>query len=331
MRCQACGSENLPMASYCQMCGARLAALPPPDKSAIRDQTAALELAVSKRTATEKHIPAAVVVVIMAGVIAMNIIGVGAIMAAMFDMLLENPDYVPSEEDLYERSQNALIVLSVTSVMMYTFLGILFYSLVKRLNNHLEREGDLRSAVIELMKSSVRGSPAAQTAVPQIAYLESFDSSIRRSEVKRNPVLWGLILAVPLITSVPETVMIVNGTYGSSLATLVSGVGILVGVLWIVGSLYIIYQLGKSIYEHDFRWCEFATTARNALTTLGFPPGPMFSIRPLKRRSFPLYLLLTVLTLSLFMIYWLYVLVKDQNDHFARQWEIEDNFVASAR
>lgn len=331
MRCQACGGENLPMASYCQMCGARLATLPPPDKSAIKAQAAALESAVSRRIDTDRHIPPMVVVVVMAGVIAMNIIGIAAVMAAIFDLLLENPDYFPTETDIYESARDALMVLSVTSVMMYAFLGILFYSLVKRLNNHLEREGDLRSAVVELMRASARSSSAAQAMVPQIAYLESFDSSIRRSEVKRNPLLWGLVLAAPLITSIPETVMIANGTYGSSLTTLVSGVGALVGVLWIVGSLYIIYQLGRSIYEHDFRWCEFVTTARNALTVLGFPPGPMFSIRPLKRRSFALYLLFAVLTLGLFMIYWLYVLVKDQNDHFERQWEIEDNLVASTR
>ena len=41
-------------------------------------------------------------------------------------------------------------------------------------------------------------------------------------------------------------------------------------------------------------------------------------------RSFVLYLILTIITLGLFGIYWLYVLLKDPNEHFKHHILVED-------
>lgn len=45
-------------------------------------------------------------------------------------------------------------------------------------------------------------------------------------------------------------------------------------------------------------------------------------------RSMILYVILTIFT-GIFALYWLYVLVKDPNDHFANQWRFEDSLVAA--
>ena len=44
-------------------------------------------------------------------------------------------------------------------------------------------------------------------------------------------------------------------------------------------------------------------------------------------RSFVLYLILTIITLGIFGIYWLYVLLKDPNEHFKHHILVEDRLL----
>jgi hypothetical protein len=55
------------------------------------------------------------------------------------------------------------------------------------------------------------------------------------------------------------------------------------------------------------------------------------SWKTLPERSFFIYLILTLLTCGLFLIYWYYVLIKDLNDHFGAQWQFEDQIAAQMK
>lgn len=329
MRCKACGHENSPGATYCEMCGTRIAQVTPVDKSRIKDQAARVAATVSLRSKTDTIIPAAIAPVVIIGVILLEVIGMAALLSTALDMIRENPDQLPSTEDLVERSGPALTITMIASIVMYIFLGVLFYFLVRRLNRHFEREAELRSAVLDLVKSSAQGTVAPQAVANEIYDLEYLDGESRRADQKRSPVMWGVVMAFPVIVGVAQLALIVGGHYSGSSASVASAINLPIGIFWIIASLYIIYVLGRTIYEHDSRWRRFASAARNAMTTLGFPAGPEFSVGRVKNRSFVVYLILTIVTLSLFMIYWLYVLVKDPNEHFESQWEFEDNIVAA--
>ena len=46
-------------------------------------------------------------------------------------------------------------------------------------------------------------------------------------------------------------------------------------------------------------------------------------------RSTAIYIVLTIITLGIFMLYWLYTVVKDPNEHFREDWRIEDSIMPS--
>jgi len=329
VRCQACGHESLPGAAYCEMCGARIPRAPAVDKSRIKDHVARVLAAVSKRGTTDTIIPAAIPPVVIIGVILLYLIVIAALFGVALDMIEENPDQTPSTEELIDRSGPAFVIMEMASIAFYAFLGVLFYFLIRRLNRHFEREAELRNALIELVKASAQDTVATQAITSNIYELEYLWEEARSVEQKRNPTIWGIIMASPAIMSAASLTLTAGGDSAGSVYSKLYGIELLINVLWIIASLYIIYILGKTIYEHDSRWLGFATSARGAMTALGFPAGPEFSVGRIKSRSFILYLILTVITVGLFMIYWLYVLVKDPNEHFESQWEFEDNIVAA--
>ncbi|MEI6797346.1 MAG: DUF4234 domain-containing protein, partial [Methanomassiliicoccales archaeon] len=53
----------------------------------------------------------------------------------------------------------------------------------------------------------------------------------------------------------------------------------------------------------------------------------MPSWKTLPERSFVIYLVLTIVTLGLFMFYWVYVIIKDMNEHMKNQWAFEDQLL----
>jgi len=49
---------------------------------------------------------------------------------------------------------------------------------------------------------------------------------------------------------------------------------------------------------------------------------------PIPDRSFVLYFILSIITVGIFSVYWIYVLLTDPNSHFRQQALIEDTVVA---
>jgi len=115
--------------------------------------------------------------------------------------------------------------------------------------------------------------------------LQAIHEEAKRKEKERNPVLWTILSLIPFV------------------------------------GLYTLYFLTVDAGNHAARQRRFMAFASAALSKLGITlPGEMYHV---PKRSFALYLILTLVTLGIFSIYWQYVLFKDFNDHFEdhRIWE----------
>src|SRR5437879_7761259 len=72
----------------------------------------------------------------------------------------------------------------------------------------------------------------------------------------------------------------------------------------------------------------FITDFFLSFTSLGVPMNFPYRTPPIPDRSFALYFVLTLITGSIFGVYWVYVLVTDPNNHFRQQMLMEDTIMA---
>jgi hypothetical protein len=93
--------------------------------------------------------------------------------------------------------------------------------------------------------------------------------------------------------------------------------------------LYVFYFLMNDFYMHERFEDAYWEGIKKALDKFGIN----FSYSPRKKvvpnRSFILYLILTIVSAGLFIVYWIYVLIKDPNDHFKYHIEIENQLLSS--
>lgn len=197
----------------------------------------------------------------------------------------------------------ALVIVSFAiSILFYVLIGILSYKLVKRQNEHCQREAQLRMGMISFLKAAA-GSPEREaTIASEIATMNTIHSQSNMSERQREPVLWALAIILGFL--------------------FIPFIGVILG-------LYMFYFLMKTIYEHDSRWNTFAQQTQLAMNKLGYAIGAPPWIQAVPNRSFVVYLILSIITLGLFALYWLHTLVKDPNEHFKSQWYFEDQLVNS--
>ncbi|MCW4015925.1 MAG: DUF4234 domain-containing protein [Candidatus Bathyarchaeota archaeon] len=93
--------------------------------------------------------------------------------------------------------------------------------------------------------------------------------------------------------------------------------------------LYVYYFLVKDFYRHEHREDGFWVDASGALNTLGVNFSVPQRIKPMPYRSFVLYLILSIVTAGMFAVYWLYVLVKDPNEHFKAHIQAETQLLTA--
>src|SRR2546428_9039320 len=80
--------------------------------------------------------------------------------------------------------------------------------------------------------------------------------------------------------------------------------------------------------RHRKRGALFNNDTLSTLNALGVPINFPYRNPPIPDRSFALYFVLTLITGSIFGVYWVYVLVTDPNNHFRQQMLIEDTIMA---
>ena len=186
----------------------------------------------------------------------------------------------------------SLITLGIAGIYV-------MYKLIKRRNDHFKRQWRLMESLEDLIKSISKKKDVDITGDLNAMIIARKDSMDNEGE--KSAALW-VILS------------------------------------WITGiaSLYVLYFLTTDIQKHHRRQIRFVKGAVDAMKSLGLTSGTILPITAeqqyeVPKRSFAIYLTLTIITLGVFGIYWSYTIFKDYNEHFKTQWRLEDEILESLR
>lgn len=183
-----------------------------------------------------------------------------------------------------------IVALYVVVIISFIAYIVLIYKLARRRNTHFKRQIFLFEDLVAAVKRI-----AADKSVDVEVGLASCERTIREAkmeETEKNAVLWALLSAVTGLAA-----------------------------------YYVWYFLMKDFYRHERREDGFWEDLRKTLDKAGVTVPMPRRIEPTPNRSFILYLILTIVTLGLFGIYWVYVLLQDPNHHFRYHVQIEDQLI----
>ena len=169
---------------------------------------------------------------------------------------------------------------------------ILRYKLVKRRNTHFKRQVFLFEDTVAAVKAI-----ATKKGVDVEVGLASCERTVREAkteETEKSAVLWAILSAFIFLAE------------------------------W-----YINYFLMKDFYKHERREDGFWEDLSKTLDKCGITFSVPRRTEATPNRSFVLYLIVTIITVGLFGIYWLYVLLKDPNEHFKYHMQIEDQLLST--
>lgn len=172
---------------------------------------------------------------------------------------------------------------------------ILIYKLVKRRNTHFKRQLFLSEDLVSAVRTI-----AEKKDIDVELWLSSCDRTVREAraeETEKGAVLWAILSAIPWIGTLAE---------------------------W-----YVNYFLMKDFYKHERREEGFWDDLSKVLDKCGVTVSLPRRTEVMPDRSFVLYLILSIITLGLFGIYWLYVLLNDPNEHFKYHVQVEDGLLGA--
>jgi len=184
------------------------------------------------------------------------------------------------------------ILLPIIMIIAFIVSIILIYKLVQRRNTHFKRQIFLFDDIIAAVKAI-----AVKKGVNidlELASCERTVREVRAEETEKSAALWAILSAIIFIAD------------------------------W-----YVRYFLMGDFYKHERREDGFWEDINKALNKCNITFSIPRRLVTLPNRSFVLYLILTIITLGIFQIYWIYVLLKDPNDHFEYHNKIENQFLST--
>lgn len=161
------------------------------------------------------------------------------------------------------------------------------YKWIDRRNKHFRRIRLLFVEVISYIRSLGRTSERAEN------YISSIERSLREAEIEeseKNPIIWIVLsILVPFLI------------------------------------FYVYHFLNKDFYKHERREEYIIEDLNRVLAEVGGGGLTIRRVQTVPDRSTAIYLALSILTLGIFVLYWVYTLTKDPNEHFLehRKWEEE--------
>jgi len=180
--------------------------------------------------------------------------------------------------------------LWILFIISFVVAIVLIYKLVKRRNTHFRRQ----TFLFEDLLSALRAI-ATKKEVNVDVELKSLERTIREmrtEEAEKGAFLWAILSAFIFIAD------------------------------W-----YVRYFLMKDFYKHERREDGFWSDISRILDKCGVSFSLPRREEALPERNFVLYLILTIITLGLFGIYWIYVLIRDPNQHFKYHLQVEDQLL----
>jgi len=182
----------------------------------------------------------------------------------------------------------AIILAYLTYFILLILVIVLIFKLVSRRNNHFNRQILLQEDLVSMAREL-----AAKKGVDVSILLNNMERSVREARLEET----------------------------EKNATLYAIVG---GIVWI----YAAYFLMKDFFKHERREDLFINDMLRTFNALGVSINFPYRNPPIPDRSFALYFVLTLITGSIFGVYWVYVLVTDPNNHFRQQMLMEDTIMA---
>ncbi len=324
MLCSNCGKENLDDSRYCMTCGSEIRKVKPFTSNELAKPRDEIGKAIGQRAASDTIIPPWIVVIpfIVAMIGGMVIFAV--ILSRVFEYFSENGE-LTNDYDFIAGSEWMILLALAISTVFYIIYGMITYKLIDRMNKHSAREVTLRLAVSSFIENLVGSSTHGGRGDLGWSGLGGQNLLSPDDVKRRSPVLWMLIIALPIFGSILQA--FVYFAYGYGAYSEYSSYTFLIALVPGLLMLYMFNFLMEETREHDRRWIEFTRDVKVSLAMAGLAVGTLPDHAVLERRSFWLYFVLSIITLGIFVIFWWYVLLKDPNEHFKKQWEFEDELL----
>src|SRR6266852_7252999 len=185
----------------------------------------------------------------------------------------------------------SIFLLYFLYFVVLILVAVMVFKMVSRRNTHFNRQILLQEDIISMAREM-----SAKKGVDVSILLNNMDRTVREArleEAEKNATLWAILVFV-------------------------SGLGL----------LYAGYFLMKDFFRHERREDVFINDTLRTFNAIGIPINFPYRNPPIPDRSFALYFVLTLITGTIFGVYWVYVLVTDPNNHFRQQMLIEDTIMA---
>lgn len=190
------------------------------------------------------------------------------------------------------------LVTAVGTIVGIILLAFLIYRLLRRRNEHMAREAQLRRELMDYIRFRGEEDGIAHRTEPYVQAMQAFDRGSLMHEEPQSALLWTILCLIPGIN--------------------------------IVAIVLTLFWLTDFAPGHDRRFYGFVQNAHNVAEQVGLGPLLSGGWKSIPERSYVLYLIVTFL-LPVFAIWWFYVLIKDLNDHFDNEWIFEDNLMAELK
>ena len=200
--------------------------------------------------------------------------------------------YNISYDSLASEFETILMAVSLTWLVNLFVSIILIYLLVNRRSTHFKRQKFLSQDIIATI-DSLKNTKEVELEGSLLS-LERRVKESNAEEMDKSAILWAILSGfVPFI------------------------------------QLYVYYFLVSDFYRHERREDNFWDDTRIALKKLGVNFSLPQRKEPIPNRSFVLYLILTIITIGLFSVYWIYILIKDPNEHFSYHIKSESQLITA--
>jgi Domain of unknown function (DUF4234) len=189
------------------------------------------------------------------------------------------------------------LLLSLTIVGGAIYSIVTYFRLVNRQTLHCIREQDLWQQILTAQSEYATGHHMTE-ATESLGRAQAMLTDLRVRETAKNP--WVHAIVGPIFT---------------------------LG-LW---SFYTWHFLTVGWREHAERHADLEQAIASAFRDLGLHNATITDVPNIPERNYWVYLGLTVITLGLFGIYWLYVVMADGNNHMKYHAFVEDQAVGMLR
>jgi hypothetical protein len=189
----------------------------------------------------------------------------------------------------------AILIVLLISIALAVSHAVLVHKLVQRRDEHFRRDAILRQGMEEYLAALSLGKQVDLN----VERWTMNTLHIGATTNDRSAGLWAML--VGLIAIIP-----------------------IIGIIFL---FYSQYFLTKDVQEHDGKQRQFNQYFQAGLMKAGKITQPIADWQPLPKRDISAYVILTILTLGLFLPQWWYVNIQDMNTHLKNQTEFENRLI----